>query len=135
MYSYSAAKKLARRRWDPPPKAVRNAQARERERLGDFSERPDIDLIPDAVVNTNKLTHEEMLELWTTGEAGEPSPSSRSSDNMGLDFATSVLPLTAELEFEARADTIAAKCLLDLRQYTRGQEIGQRSPAPRVTDE
>ncbi|KAJ7807684.1 hypothetical protein B0H14DRAFT_2609478 [Mycena olivaceomarginata] len=86
-----AAKKLARRRWDPPkkikvlveddldsgitqrlgpPLPPRHRRTREEQQLGNFSDTPDIDLIPDALhARAGPYTHDDILQLWTEEEA------------------------------------------------------------------
>ncbi|KAJ7804923.1 hypothetical protein B0H14DRAFT_2611870 [Mycena olivaceomarginata] len=91
---FSAAKKLTRRRvlveedldssitqGPGPPLPPRHRRTRkfnahvfcdgEEQQLGNFSNTPDVDLIPDALhVTAGTYTHDDILELWKEAESG-----------------------------------------------------------------
>ncbi|KAJ7666478.1 hypothetical protein B0H14DRAFT_3539405 [Mycena olivaceomarginata] len=104
---FNAAKKLAQCRWDPPeqikvlvkedldsgitqrpgpPLPPRHRRTREEQQLGNFSDTPDVDLIPDALhVTAGTYTHNDTLELWKEAELGGhavdiPSPQLRNGE-------------------------------------------------------
>ncbi|KAJ7369236.1 hypothetical protein DFH08DRAFT_797017 [Mycena albidolilacea] len=141
---FSAAKKLARRRWDPPkqikvlveedldsgitqrpgpPLPPRHRRTREEQQLGNFSDTPDVDLIPDVLhVTAGTYTHDDILELWKEAESGGhavdiPSPQLRNGE-------WPVHP-------PAYADeNLAAESLLDLRGQGSVMRAETREPPP-----
>ncbi|KAJ7798234.1 hypothetical protein B0H14DRAFT_2618061 [Mycena olivaceomarginata] len=95
----------------------------EEQQLGNFSDTPDVDLIPDALhVTAGTYTHDDILELWKEAESGGhavdiPSPQLRNGE-------WPVHP-------PAYADeNLAAESLLDFRGEGSVMRAETREPPP-----
>ncbi|KAJ7795156.1 hypothetical protein B0H14DRAFT_2621287 [Mycena olivaceomarginata] len=141
-----AAKKLARRQWDPPkkikvlveddldsgitqrlgpPLPPRHRRTREEQQLGNFSDTPDIDLIPDVLhARAGTYTHDDILQLWTEEEA---ESGGHAVDILSPQLRNGEWPMHPP----AYADeNMAAESLLDLRGEGSAMRAETREPPP-----
>ncbi|KAJ7828278.1 hypothetical protein B0H14DRAFT_2594773 [Mycena olivaceomarginata] len=104
-----AAKRLARRQWDPPSVGERR---RREQQLGDFEhpENLDIDIDPDLEHHRVYLTHDDVLELFQ--ESMMDAPTADGSDRHSYRKFPSEISGAAAMS-SARAD--AAESLLEFR--------------------